>query len=373
MDSAKQERQQELFEDEVVVDADVHATYFHPDIQQDIADQMSEPYRSYLTSALGDSSAFGGTPLQHSGWPKTLGGKKETIVNKVTSGADVQEKVCDELGVTHPIVNMIAQPDRITKTDRALEETRAANNVLINRFLDDYEDFYGLASVAAREPDKAAEEIDRIGDEDQIVGFFIMAGAEYQRPLGDPQYDIMYQAAEDNGLTPVFHLSMIDRNFPMLRDLEKFVSDLTLTPLGLMITLVSLVYQGVPEKFPDLDFVFLEGGLSWIPYFMGRMNKYHSGWRTELPMLEKTPEEYIRDSFYFGTQPHGEFNNPSHFVEMMNIVGMENIMFTSDHPHHDFDNLATVDGFFKQFSEEEREMALRGNAIDAFNLPISHD
>jgi phosphoribosylaminoimidazole-succinocarboxamide synthase len=53
-------------------------------------------------------------------------------------------------------------------------------------------------------PDKTAEELDRIGDEKQIVGaLFMNTGSN--PPLGDPDYDIIYQAAEDNGLPVAYH------------------------------------------------------------------------------------------------------------------------------------------------------------------------
>lgn len=359
------------FEDDLLVDTDVHISSFHPEVRKAVAAEMDEPYSRYVSAGLDSSNALAGAPVQHSGWAKTLGGKKDTVVAQVADGEDVKEQVRDAYGVDYAILNTEAQPDQLTKTEHALQEARAYNNVLLDRFLDGYDNHLGLCSVAAREPEEAAEEIDRMGSEKQVVGVYFWAGHEYQLPLGDPHYDVMYRAMEDNDLTPVYHTAMVDRHFPVLRKMEKFTSVLNLNaPYGLMLTLTSLVNNGVPEKFPDLDFVVVEGGIGWVPYMMSRMNRNFGEWRAELPLLEKSPEEYIRDSFYFSTQPIGEFRDAEHMVKTMEILGLDSLVFSTDHPHHDFDNPATIDDLLRRFPAEDREKVLHGNAIDAFDLAI---
>lgn len=79
---------------------------------------------------------------------------------------------------------------------------------------------------------------------------------------------------------------------------------------SLELTLVSLVTEGVPERFHRLNFVFLEAGVGLVPYTMYRLNKEYSIRRSEAQLFERSPEKYVRESFYFVTQPLSEPNNP---------------------------------------------------------------
>lgn len=141
-------------------------------------------------------------------------------------------------------------------------------------------------------------------------------------------------------------------------------------PWGQMMTMVSLLANGTPVKFPDLDFVFLEAGLGWIPYMMMRLNREYSMRRSEVPLLEKSPEEYIRE-FYFASQPVGEPNNPEHLSQIMQMVGPESICFATDYPHWDFDSPEAINKHLNaHFTPDERDKVLGENAAEAFGINI---
>lgn len=353
----------EPFQETTIVDTDVHLT-FNATIRDLVAERMDEPYASYTHSKTPDA-------YPSAGWAKSLGGKRPFHTIDVTSPAAIQEPLCEGLGVDYPIINTSAPIDKIVNTQRAVEEMRAVNDVLIEEFLDQHDHFRGLASVSTRTPDRSAEELDRLGDEDQIVGAYLYQG-EYMKPLGDPSHDVLYRAMEDNGLTPVYHVSHFNDEAPVLRQLEKNFSWHVLGPVwGGMLAVTSLIAQGVPEKFPDLDFVILEADLGAVPLLMARMNREYAQWKSELPLLDRSPEEYIRDAFYFATQPTGEFENSVNMTKLLDIIGADSIIFSSDHPHYDFDTPSRVEAFLGNFSAEEREQILHGNAARVFDIDIN--
>jgi predicted TIM-barrel fold metal-dependent hydrolase len=136
-----------------------------------------------------------------------------------------------------------------------------------------------------------------------------------------------------------------------------------------MQTMVSLLVEGAPEKFPNLDFVFLEAGISWLPYMMYRLNKEYSIRKDEAPLLRKQPEEYIRESFYFASQPLGEPMNPAHMQALIDIIGADSLLFASDYPHWDFDHPSELNAhLIDRFDEEQRAKILHENATSVFNL-----
>ena len=245
--------------------------------------------------------------------------------------------------------------------------------MLLDRFLDDYDHFHGLASITLQgQPDKVAEEIDRIGDEDAFVGAFIaQSGTRNQMPPGDQRYDVIYRALEDNDLTPVYHASNFVDSADMLNNLETCFAWHTLgAAWSIMQTVTSLIAQGVPEKFPDLDFVMLEGRIEWVPWLMAGLNREQGQWQSEITYLTQSPEEYIRERFYFATQPIGEINDPKDMLKLLDVIGYDSLTFASDYFHYDWDNPSAIDKFLTSVDAGDREKVLSGNAAEAFGLDL---
>ena len=249
----------------------------------------------------------------------------------------------------------------------------AYNDLLLDQYLDEYDHFYGLSALATQDPAAAAEELDRLGDEEQIVGAYI-ATTGPNPPLGDPSYDVMYAAAEDNDLDIAYHGSGGAFMFEFPRQnqsFEKFIEVHTMAHTwSQMMTLQSIVINGTPVKFPGLNFTFLEAGLGWVPMMMFRLNKEYSIRRSEAPLLEKSPEEYIRE-FYFASQPLGEPNDPKQMGDIIDIIGADSLVFASDYPHWVFDLPDALDKHLRaRFDDEGREKVMSGNAAEAFGIEL---
>lgn len=349
-----------------VVDTDVHLSY--DSLRAEVAKRMEQPHRGYVDPETGHDSY----PAE--GLGGDLGGRKEMGIEDVSDPETIEKTLVDEFHIDHPIINTSVGllTDRIYNTERAIAETKAANDVLIENFLDYNDDFYGFITVPGRDPDAAVEEIERFGDNDQVLGVYLTMGSEFQlRPWGDPIYDKMYKALEDNDLVPAFHISYYPEPAVALRKAETKFTQTAIGPVWCsMLTITSLIAQGVPEKFPDLDFLILEGDITSIPHMMARLNRRYGEFRAELPLLEQSPEEYIRESFYFSTQPLGEFNNPQHMNQTLDMIGLDSIVFSSDYPHFDFDHPTALDSFLQRFSQEERDRVLHQNAADLLGMDV---
>lgn len=357
--------QQSPTRDLKLVDADIHCPV---SIEEDIAPRLEEPYRSIAGKT---SYGPGSSCLMEAGWPIDMDGRIDRP--EVRDGDDIREHLCEPFHVDTPILNNFPQDKKLgNRRDLIYKIQPVHNDIFIERYLDGYDDFLGLAGLATRDPTKAAEEIDRLGDEKQLVGGLITSSASHL-PLGDPDFDVMYQAAEDNDWVIAFHANTVEFPVAFPRQETGFREYLSVHvnshAWSQMETLTSLIVQGVPEKFPDLNFVFLEAGISWVPYLMWRLNKEYSIRKMEAPLLQKSPEEYVRDSFYFTTQPLGEPNDPDQFKQMFDIVGTENVMFSSDFPHWDMDHPEALDRLLQRlFTTEQRQQVLHGTAAEAFKL-----
>ncbi|MFB6300154.1 MAG: amidohydrolase family protein [Halobacteriales archaeon] len=351
------------FTDTTVVDTDVHLSIPF----DDLAAYLDEPYRSMTKNPTY-------TAVHRTGWDRYMGGKIESQKAEVRNADALDHQICDVFGIDYPLINTFAVLNSVPEDDRAVAMMRAYNEYLLDNYLDEYDHFRGLASVAVQKPDKAAEELDRIANEDQIVGVYILnSGA--QPPLGHERYDVLYEAAADNDLDIAYHGSAgapFAKDFPIQdNQFNRFLANhIVAHPWAHMLTLTSLLVNGTPEKFPELNFTFLEAGYTWVPYMMFRFNKEYAMRRNEAPLLEKTPEEYVRDQFYFGSQPVGEPNDPRDLDQIIDVIGPDRLTLSTDFPHWDFDHPDALKRHVDRFDEADRERILSGSAIEAFGLDL---
>jgi predicted TIM-barrel fold metal-dependent hydrolase len=204
--------------------------------------------------------------------------------------------------------------------------------------------FKGSIILAAQDPEGAAAEIDRLGDDPGMVQ--VLVGALGGIPFGQKHYWPIYRAAVEHGLPIGVHPTAdVGGSGPQIGVgwYSSFLEHHTDHSNGFMAQVVSLIAEGVFEEFPTLRFALIEGGFGWVPYVAGRLDRIYPALRREVPHLKKLPSEYLREHFYFSTQPIEEPPDRRHFEEMLAMVdGAHRVLFASDFPHWDFDNPLTV-------------------------------
>lgn len=254
-----------------------------------------------------------------------------------------------------------------------LAVAEAYNRWIVDTFLDEDDAIKGSILVAGKRPDRAAEQIDEWADEDDMVGVYFPPSALQFGP-GDEFYDPVYEAAEDNGLPLILHSSSMAApiDFPkqymqMRTGMEQHVLAHSFTNQW---SLISMICKGIPERFPDLEVVFQEAGISWVPYWKYRLDDHYMEYEHELPFLEKPPSEYMKDRFYFTTQPVGHApDNPEHIAWAIEMAGPESVLWSADLPHPDFDTPDELFGKIRGHLTPEEVRAVMGeNAADVFGL-----
>jgi predicted TIM-barrel fold metal-dependent hydrolase len=111
----------------------------------------------------------------------------------------------------------------------------------------------------------------------------------------------------------------------------------------------------------------IESGFSWAPSLGWRMDKQWQRSRKETPHLKRPPSEYLRQHFWFCTQPMEEPEDPAHLHDIIGWIGWDRMMFSSDYPHWDYDDPRVALNF--KMTPAQRAGILRDNAQALYRLP----
>jgi predicted TIM-barrel fold metal-dependent hydrolase len=95
------------------------------------------------------------------------------------------------------------------------------------------------------------------------------------------------------------------------------------------------------------------------------MDKHWERMRSEIPHVKRPPSEYLRENFWFTTQPVEEPANPGHLADIIGWIGWDRLIFSSDYPHWDFDHPRHVFKF--HLTDEQKAKVFRGNARAVYN------
>jgi uncharacterized protein len=111
----------------------------------------------------------------------------------------------------------------------------------------------------------------------------------------------------------------------------------------------------------------VEGGISWLPPILWRLDKNWKGLRVMAPWVDRLPSEIVRDHILLTTQPVEEPENPKHFHAILDMFDAERmVMFSSDFPHWDGD---APDFAARQFPAALRARVMGETAREFYGLP----
>jgi uncharacterized protein len=217
------------------------------------------------------------------------------------------------------------------------------------------------ASILAGQDDTqlAIAEIERCAKTGRYVQINVCPRAN--EPLGRRRYWPIYERAQELGLPLGIHVGGYGGHAPTGGGWPSYYCEehqSNAHTMGSMLT--SLVLEGIPERFPKLKIVFIEGGFGWIPSTMWRMDRQFDRFRSEVPHLKRRPSEYVKEHFWFTTQPIDEPDEARHLRSLIEWVGVDRLLFSSDYPHWDFDDPRFA--FKTPLTEIERGKIFSSNA-----------
>jgi predicted TIM-barrel fold metal-dependent hydrolase len=228
--------------------------------------------------------------------------------------------------------------------------------------------YRGSIVAAIEAPEPAAREIETWAGHEYFSQ--VLINAEPRPAWGDPRYDPVWAAAARHDIPVACHLGRGRYN------------ELPMSPVGFMTynhdlmvsysmlaanQVMSLIFDGVFDRFPTLRIVFIEHAFNWILPLMWRMDAIYAAHGVPESGLRRKPSEYVKDNIWFTTQP---LDYPEDKLELANALEwMEAdkiLLFSSDYPHWTFDDPQWV---AKHLPDRMRDAIMFQNGIDLFHLP----
>ena len=349
-----------------IVDCDIH-----PAVKsgEDIAKHLPKRWRDHLATygshvrqAYSGSQAYprmSPDTARADSWPPN-GGKPASDLGFM------QQQHLDaydiEFGILHPL--------RLGPYDQRNLEFGAALASAVNDWQrDDWiardPRLKGSIVVTQDYPEAAVAEIERCAKDPNFVQVsFAPQGLE---PGGRRRYWPIFEAIAASGLPIGLHIGGIPGHPPTGGGWGSYYYEHHFYTVPAMQALVtSLLVEGVMERFPTLRFALVETGFAWVPPLCWRLDQHWEKLRSEVPHLRRPPSEYLKEQFWFTTQPIEEPETPEHLRHLIDWVGWDRLMFSSDYPHWDFDDPTYT--FKIPLSPEERANVFRNNALKFYGL-----
>ncbi len=348
---------------QLVVDASVHV-FFQGNAE--IRDWLREPFKSR------------GVPDVETGWYQAPDGEYAPDIRAQTDGypgsdpRQVGRHLFEERGVDvailHPMTRGII-PDRHLGTAICA----AHNEMLVQRWLDDEvygERFRGTIRVDPQDIEGGLKEIDRWSDHPRMVQIGIPL--QSREPFGKPQFWPLWEEAERRGLPVAVHIELGANHvaFPPTPSghTRTYAQYAAFMPLNYLYHLLNMIPEGVFERFPDLKFIWADGGADMLTPFIWRMDTFGRPHIEQTPWAPKLPSAYLPDHVYFVESNFDGLRQPEADAEWLELTGKSDmIVFGSSYPHW---NMTEASSVSPDLTDEQRQKILWQNADKLYGLGL---
>jgi len=349
-----------------IIDCDIHPAFRKP---SDLHPFMAARWREHMTT-FGEHLRQGlSGQLQ---WPRMMasGMRVDAFPEQGPPGSDLELMRRQHLDANGVEYGMLMQLSRGGMEERNLDFAAALSTAVNDWQLETWvkPEPRLRAGIVVPQEDAAfaAAEIERRADDRSFAQVIVSPRAS--DPLGHRRYWPIYAAAARCNLPIALHVQGFSGGHASTGSgwPTYYLQEHYSTTGNMQTTMTSLVFEGVFERFPKLKVVLIEGGFVWAPALCWRMDKHWERMRKEVPDVKRPPSEYVRDHFWFTTQPIEEPDDPQHLADVIGWLGWDRLMFSTDYPHWDFDHPQHVFKF--ALTEAQKAKVFRDNAKALYGL-----
>jgi predicted TIM-barrel fold metal-dependent hydrolase len=183
--------------------------------------------------------------------------------------------------------------------------------------------------------------------------------------------DRFFAAAQEMGMPVSIHTRLQRKRNPRIQ-LEGPAAIGTMALAGMMNfppIATELIVSGLFDRFPKLNVLGVEVEVGWVPTMLEQLDNFYWRNRTHTGIkIKQLPSEYFHRHFVctFITDRVG--------IENRHIIGVRNMAWSSDYPHHGCDwpySRKVISETMLNVPADERHLICAGNMVRVYRLPQS--
>jgi len=191
---------------------------------------------------------------------------------------------------------------------------------------------HGVGIVPLADPTRARAEVDAIAGLG-LAGVCFRPERYDGLALSDARLDPFWDAVQGAGLFAAVHGSFGSRmpSFATARYDNMFFTHMICHPFEQMAAVLDIICGGVLDRHRGLKVAFLESGLGWLDYWLGRMDEHFEVMGGRVPGLKRRPSEQFRAQCAISIEADEARKLPR--MAELGLIG--NIFWGADYPHYD--------------------------------------
>ena len=205
-----------------------------------------------------------------------------------------------------------------------------------------------------------------------LIGAMITVYPPEDRSYGSKEYEPLWAAAQELGMPLSLHVAT-NRATPG-QERKDFKSPnptayANMSDHWVRLSLGSLIFSGVFERYPQLQVGSVEAESAWVPHFLSRMDYCY----TQKP-LDYAPYRYTEDmipSDYFHRNVFVGFQEDAVGIRLRDLIGVDVLQWGSDYPHVESTfprSRAILEEILLGCSAEEKAKIAGGNAARIYHF-----
>ena len=347
-----------------VIDCDIHPALSDPaEIMPFLPVRWRDHAREFgirppnpLTGAL--PYARMGTGMRQDSFPPDGGPAASNL-------AFMQEQHLDPLNIEHGLLHALNGGPSLMNLDLGAAVCSAFNDWQIDKWCGPDPRLKGGISIPQEDAALSLAEIEARAKDGRFVQVaFVPKSLE---PAGRRRYWPIWEACEDLDLPVGMHSAAYGQRANTASGWASFYVEEHYSFAHVAQTvLVSMIFEGVFERFPKLKLVLVEGGFAWLAPLMWRMDREWARMRAEVPHMTRKPSDYVRSNVWLTTQPMEEPPTARHIKPLVDWIGLDRLMFSTDYPHWDFDHPERTFRF--QLTETQKRALVHDTAAGVYGL-----
>jgi aminocarboxymuconate-semialdehyde decarboxylase len=272
---------------------------------------------------------------------------------------DYRAEVLRQHGVARQVVTLTTPGTHVETPDVAVRLATMVNDEFKEAMDRPGGRFTALATLPLNDPTASARELERAMKQLGMRGAMLFSNINGVA-LSDQRFWPMYEVANDLGAVLYIHPEH-PINVEMMKEywlmpLVGFLYDTTLAA-------ASLVFTGVPERFPKIRWALCHLG-GTIPYLAERLDRGFHAFRDCRAHIQREPSTYLKH-FYYDTV---NFNQGA-LKLAIEFAGADHILAGSDYPHQIGSIPSMLDAIAKlPVTEAERDGIYGGNAAKLLGM-----